>query len=214
MAEKKGTKKPAPKKAAPAKKAPAKSAAKPAARPAPARKGKAPAVREPRPERQRPAAAAAPVDTRPPGIGIHDLRPAPGSTHYQKRVGRGPGSGHGKTAGRGSKGQKSRSGYRHQRGFEGGQMPLHRRVPKRGFTNIFRVEYDVINLSDLSGFEAGQAVTLETLVERRLAHKSRPVKILGDGEIGKALTVSAHKFSASAQAKIEAAGGRCEVIQR
>jgi large subunit ribosomal protein L15 len=214
MAEKKGTKKPAPKKAAPAKKAPAKSAAKPAARPVPARKGKAPAVREPRPERQRPAAAAARIDTRPPGIGIHDLRPAPGSTHYQKRVGRGPGSGHGKTAGRGSKGQKSRSGYRHQRGFEGGQMPLHRRVPKRGFTNIFRVDYDVINLSDLSGFEAGQAVTLETLVERRLAHKSRPVKILGDGEIGKALTVSAHKFSASAQAKIEAAGGRCEVIQR
>jgi large subunit ribosomal protein L15 len=214
MVEKKGTKKPAPKKAAPAKKAPAKSAAKPAARPAPARKSKAPAVREPRAERQRPAAAAARADTRPPGIGIHDLRPAPGSTHYQKRVGRGPGSGHGKTAGRGSKGQKSRSGYRHQRGFEGGQMPLHRRVPKRGFTNIFRVEYDVINLSDLSGFEAGQAVTLETLVERRLAHKSRPVKILGDGEIGKALTVSAHKFSASAQAKIEAAGGRCEVIQR
>ncbi|MDQ6891416.1 MAG: 50S ribosomal protein L15 [Acidobacteriota bacterium] len=147
-------------------------------------------------------------------MGIHDLRPAPGSTHYQKRVGRGPGSGHGKTAGRGSKGQKSRSGYRHQRGFEGGQMPLHRRVPKRGFTNIFRVEYDVINLSDLAGFEAGQAVTFETLVERRLARKSRPVKILGDGEIGKALTVSAHKFSASAQAKIEAAGGHCEVIER
>jgi len=227
MAEKKGTKKPAPKKAAPpAKKATAPTststkaaAGKPAARPAAPkadkvrRKDKAPGVRtrEPRPERQRPAAA---VDTRPPGIGIHDLRPAPGSTHYQKRVGRGPGSGHGKTAGRGSKGQKSRSGYRHQRGFEGGQMPLHRRVPKRGFTNIFRVEYDVINLSDLAGFEAGESVTLETLVERRLARKSRPVKILGDGEIGKALTVSAHKFSASAQAKIEAAGGRCEVIQR
>lgn len=218
MAEKKGTKKPAPKKAAPAKKAasPKAAGARPASRPAaPAGKSKgksrAPAIREPRPERPRAAAAA---DTRPPGIGIHDLRPAPGATHYQKRVGRGPGSGHGKTAGRGSKGQKSRSGYRHQRGFEGGQMPLHRRVPKRGFTNIFRVEYDVINLSDLSGFEAGQAVTLETLVERRLARKSRPVKILGDGEIGKALTVSAHKFSASAQAKIEAAGGRCEVIQR
>lgn len=219
MADKKDTKKPAPAKkaAASGKKAPApaKKAAKPAARPAPSparkNKSKAPAVREPRPERQRPAAAA---DTRPAGIGIHDLRPAPGATHYQKRVGRGPGSGHGKTAGRGSKGQKSRSGYRHQRGFEGGQMPLHRRVPKRGFTNIFRVQYDVINLSDLSGFEAGQAVTLETLVERRLARKSRPVKILGDGEIGKALTVSAHKFSASAQAKIEAAGGRCEVIQR
>jgi large subunit ribosomal protein L15 len=216
MAEKKETKKPAAKKAAPAKKAPAKAAAKPAskaaapARPAKA-KGKAPArVREPRPERQ----VAATADTRPAGIGIHDLRPAPGSTHYQKRVGRGPGSGHGKTAGRGNKGQKSRSGYRHQRGFEGGQMPLHRRVPKRGFTNIFRVEYDVVNLSDLAGFDAGTAVTVDTLIERRLAHKSRPVKILGDGEIGKALTVSAHKFSASAQAKIEAAGGRCEVIQR
>jgi large subunit ribosomal protein L15 len=216
MAEKKGTKKPAAKKAAPAKKAPAKTAAKPASkaaapsRPATA-KGKAPArVREPRPQRQ----AAAAVDTRPAGIGIHDLRPAPGATHYQKRVGRGPGSGHGKTAGRGSKGQKSRSGYRHQRGFEGGQMPLHRRVPKRGFTNIFRVEYDIVNLSDLAGFDAGAAVTVDTLIERRLARKSRPVKILGDGEIGKALTVSAHKFSASAQAKIEAAGGRCEVIQR
>ena len=216
MAEKKETKKPAAKKSAPAKKAPAKAAAKPAAKAAaPARpakaKGKAPArVREPRPERQ----AAASADTRPAGIGIHDLRPAAGATHYRKRVGRGPGSGHGKTAGRGSKGQKSRSGYRHQRGFEGGQMPLHRRVPKRGFTNIFRVEYDVVNLSDLAGFEAGTAVTVDTLIERRLARKTRPVKILGDGEIGKALTVSAHKFSASAQAKIEAAGGRCEVIQR
>ena len=216
MADKKETKKPAAKKAAPAKKAPAKAAAKPASkaaapvRPAKA-KGKAPArVREPRPERQ----AAASADTRPAGVGIHDLRPAAGATHYRKRIGRGPGSGHGKTAGRGNKGQKSRSGYRHQRGFEGGQMPLHRRVPKRGFTNIFRVEYDVVNLSDLAGFDAGTAVTVDTLIERRLAHKSRPVKILGDGEIGKALTVSAHKFSASAQAKIEAAGGRCEVIQR
>ncbi|MEO8432229.1 MAG: 50S ribosomal protein L15 [Acidobacteriota bacterium] len=145
---------------------------------------------------------------------MHDLRPASGSTHYRKRLGRGPGSGHGKTAGRGNKGQKSRSGYRHQRGFEGGQMPLHRRVPKRGFTNIFRVEYDIVNLSDLDRFEAGQEVNPETLHVRRLARKNRPVKILGDGEIGKALTVSAHKFSASAQAKIEAAGGRCEVIER
>ncbi|MCA1581151.1 MAG: 50S ribosomal protein L15 [Acidobacteria bacterium] len=145
-------------------------------------------------------------------MGIHDLRPAPGATHSRKRLGRGPGSGHGKTAGRGNKGQRSRSGYRHQRGFEGGQMPLHRRVPKRGFTNIFRVEYDIVNLSDLDRFEAGQAVNPETLAGMRLARKNRRVKILGDGEIGKALTISAHKFSASAQAKIEAAGGRCEVI--
>jgi large subunit ribosomal protein L15 len=218
MVEKKGTKKPAaPKKAAAGKsKAPAGKSPKSAratAKPAPAKAAKkeAPrAVREPRPERQRAVAA----DTRPAGVGIHDLRPAPGSTHYRKRLGRGPGSGHGKTAGRGNKGQRSRSGYRHQRGFEGGQMPLHRRVPKRGFTNIFRVEYDIVNLSDLDRFEAGQAVTPETLAGLRLARKSRLVKILGDGEIGKALTVSAHKFSASAQAKIEAAGGRCEVLQR
>ncbi|MGH7185022.1 MAG: 50S ribosomal protein L15 [Pseudomonadota bacterium] len=145
---------------------------------------------------------------------MHDLAPNAGATHSNKRLGRGPGSGHGKTAGRGSKGQKSRSGYRHMRGFEGGQMPLHRRVPKRGFTNIFRVEYDIVNLSDLDRFEAGQKVTPESLASLRLARKSRPVKILGDGEIAKALNVSAHKFSASAQAKIEAAGGRCEVIPR
>ena len=93
-------------------------------------------------------------------------------------------------------------------------MPLHRRVPKRGFTNIFRIEYDVVNLSALDGFDAGQEVDPARLAERRLAHPRRPVKILGDGEISKALNVSAHKFSASARAKIEAAGGRCEVIPR
>jgi len=158
--------------------------------------------------------AKAPVDNRPKATGVHDLAPAPGATHYRKRVGRGPGSGHGKTAGRGSKGQKSRSGYSSQRGFEGGQMPLHRRLPKRGFTNICRVEYDIVNLSDLDRFDAGQKVTPESLAALRLARKSRPVKILGDGEMKKALNVSAHKFSASAQAKIEAAGGRCEVIPR
>jgi large subunit ribosomal protein L15 len=146
--------------------------------------------------------------------GLHDLRPASGATHSRKRVGRGPGSGHGKTAGRGNKGQKSRSGYRHQRGFEGGQMPLHRRIPKRGFTNIFRVEYDIVNVSDLDRFDAGTSVTPQALAEMRLARASRPVKILGNGEIGKALTVSAHKFSAGARARIEAAGGRCEVIPR
>ena len=197
--------------------APAK--AKPS-RPSP-KAGKAAAAREPqpaaaaprpaRPRRERPAAEAA---ARAAVTGVHDLAPAPGSTHARKRVGRGPGSGHGKTAGRGNKGQKSRTGYRHQRGFEGGQMPLHRRLPKRGFTNIFRVEYDIVNLSDLERFEAGATVNPETLLERRLARKNRPVKILGDGKIQKALTVSAHKFSASAKAGIEAAGGRCEVLPR
>ncbi len=167
------------------------------------------AARPPRPQKK-----AAPAASRPAATGVHDLAPAAGATHYRKRVGRGPGSGHGKTAGRGYKGQKSRTGYRHQRGFEGGQMPLHRRVPKRGFTNIFRVEYDIVNLGDLDRFEAGAAVTPEALAEARLARKSRPVKILGDGEIKKALTVSAHKFSASAKARIEAAGGRCEVLSR
>ena len=161
-----------------------------------------------------PVAARPKADNRPRATGVHDLAPAPGATHARKRVGRGPGSGHGKTAGRGEKGQKSRSGYRHQRGFEGGQMPLHRRIPKRGFTNIFRVEYDIVNLSDLDRFETGQKVTPAELAAARLARASRPVKILGDGEMKKALNVTAHKFSASAQAKIEAAGGRCEVIPR
>ena len=214
MVEKKKTTKPA----APAAKKPAaktaarpKAPAKPAKAAAAAQAGPKPpaAARPPRPQKK-----AATPPSRPPATGVHDLAPAAGSTHYRKRVGRGPGSGHGKTAGRGYKGQKSRTGYRHQRGFEGGQMPLHRRVPKRGFTNIFRVEYDVVNISDLDRFEAGSAVTPQALAEARLSRKSRPVKILGDGEIKKALTVSAHKFSASAKARIEAAGGRCEVLSR
>src|SRR6478672_9400594 len=163
---------------------------------------------------EKPAPKAKAAAQRAAFSGIHDLRPSPGATRDRKRVGRGPGSGHGKTAGRGSKGQKSRSGYRHQRGFEGGQMPLHRRVPKRGFTNIFRIEYDIVNIRDLDRFEAGAAVTPEALAGLRLARKTRPVKILGDGAIAKALTVSAHKFSAGARARIEAAGGRCEVIPR
>ena len=161
-----------------------------------------------------PAPPAAGIEGLAPAVGIHGLAPAPGATHSRKRVGRGPGSGHGKTAGRGSKGQKSRTGYRHLRGYEGGQMPLHRRVPKRGFTNIFRLEYDTVNLSDLDRFEAGAKITPEMLAAASLARRNRPVKVLGDGEILKALTVSAHKFSAGAQAKIEAAGGRCEVIPR
>jgi large subunit ribosomal protein L15 len=174
----------------------------------------APPQRAAKPQQPKKAAAARSADTRPAATGVHDLAPAVGATHYRKRVGRGPGSGHGKTAGRGHKGQKSRSGYRHQRGFEGGQMPLHRRLPKRGFTNIFRVEYEIVNLADLDRFEAGAAVNPETLVASRLARKNRPVKILGDGKIQKPLTVSAHKFSASAKAGIEAAGGRCEVLSR
>jgi large subunit ribosomal protein L15 len=205
-AKKPAAKRPAAKLAA--RKATAK-AAKAAAPKAPAAPAPPSAARPPRPARK---AAAAP--SRPAATGVHDLSPASGATHYPKRVGRGPGSGHGKTAGRGHKGQRSRSGYRHQRGFEGGQMPLHRRVPKRGFTNIFRIEYDIVNISDLDRFEAGAAVTPETLAGMRLARKSHPVKILGDGEIKKALTVSAHKFSASAKARIEAAGGRCEVLSR
>jgi large subunit ribosomal protein L15 len=205
MVEKKKTTK------APAAKKPAKAAPKAPAKAA-AAKPAAPAPRAARP--QKAARKAAPPTSRPPATGVHDLAPASGATHYRKRVGRGPGSGHGKTAGRGSKGQKSRSGYRHQRGFEGGQMPLHRRLPKRGFTNIFRVVYDVVNIADLDRFDAGAAVNPETLAALRLTRKNRPIKILGDGEIKKALTVSAHKFSASAKARIEAAGGRCEVLAR
>ena len=214
MAEKKekaGTKKgSAPKRPATA------ARAKPPAR---AARGAAAAPAERRPEKAERAAEAASSapraqPPRPGAAGIHDLRPARGATHSRKRVGRGPGSGHGKTAGRGSKGQKSRSGYRHLRGFEGGQMPLHRRIPKRGFTNIFRIVYDIVKLSDLDRFEAGQAIGPDHLRGARLAGKNRPIKILGNGEIAKPLTVSAHKFSASAKAAIEAAGGRCEVVPR
>lgn len=144
---------------------------------------------------------------------LHELSPADGSKHKRKRVGRGPGSGLGKTAGRGEKGQKSRTGYSGRPGFEGGQMPLIRRVPKRGFTNIFRTEYAVINVSDLAGLEAlGSDVTPEVLVRQGLVRAGQPVKILGDGEIGTALKVKANKFSKSARAKIEAAGGTCEEL--
>src|SRR5207244_13106087 len=123
--------------------------------------------------------------------GIHDLRPSPGATHSKKRLGRGPGSGHGKTAGRGNKGQKSRSGYRHQRGFEGGQMPLHRRVPKRGVTNIFPIEDDIVNISDMNRFEADAAATPEPLAEVRQSRKSRRGKVPGDGANDRGLALSA-----------------------
>ncbi len=145
---------------------------------------------------------------------LHELSPAKGSRHKKKRVGRGPGSGLGKTAGRGHKGQRSRSGYSQRIGFEGGQMPLIRRVPKRGFTNIFRREYAVVNLDRLAEVAAQVEgdLTPEILVERGVARAGMPIKILGGGEISKKLTVTAHKFSKSAQAKIEAAGGTCEVV--
>ena len=141
---------------------------------------------------------------------LHDLSPAKGSRRARKRVGRGPGSGTGKTAGRGHKGQKSRSGYSRRLGFEGGQMPLIRRVPKRGFTNIFRKEMAVVNLRHLADFEG--EITPETLAERGLVRRGYPVKILGDGEVERALQVKAHKFSRAAREKIEAAGGSCEEL--
>lgn len=140
---------------------------------------------------------------------LSNLKPNKGARHSKKRVGRGPGSGLGKTSGRGEKGQKSRSGYSRKFGFEGGQMPLHRRVPKRGFTNIFKQEFHVVNVSDLEDrFEAGAVVDESTLRETGLINGSgRKIKVLGDGELNKKLTVHADRFSASARQKIEAAGG-------
>jgi len=144
---------------------------------------------------------------------LHELKPAPGSRKKPKRVGRGPGSGHGKTAGRGHKGQKARSGGGVRRGFEGGQMPLARRLPKRGFTNIFKKHYSIVNVRDLERFEEGAEVTPETLREKGLVSKANPkIKILGEGKLDRKLMVRAHKFSQSAIQKIEACGGRAEVI--
>ena len=149
-------------------------------------------------------------------MALNNLRPPRGAKHPRKRVGRGPGSGHGKTASRGSKGAKSRSGFRFKRGFEGGQMPLHRRVPKRGFHNPFRVEYAVVNLDTLGEvFDAGSSVTPEVLRERGLVREAHaPIKVLGRGDLAKKLTVQAHKFSGSAAQKIAAAGGQAQVIER
>jgi large subunit ribosomal protein L15 len=145
---------------------------------------------------------------------LSNLKPPRGAKHAKKRIGRGQGSGSGKTAGRGHKGAKSRAGFKFKRGFEGGQMPLHRRVPKRGFHNPFRVEYEVVNLDLLAvKFEAGTTVTPELLREQGLVPRgSRPVKILARGEIAKALTIRAHKFSGKAAEKIKAAGGAAEAI--
>jgi len=144
---------------------------------------------------------------------LHEMRPAAGARHKPKRVGRGPGSGLGKTAGRGHKGQKSRSGYSRRRGFEGGQMPLNRRLPKRGFTNIFRTVYRTVNVERLSGFEAGSTIDAEALQKAGLLKKGRHgVKVLGNGGLEVALTVRANRFTKSAVQKIEAAGGTAEVV--
>jgi large subunit ribosomal protein L15 len=142
-------------------------------------------------------------------ISLNTLKPAKGSTHKKKRVGRGPGSGLGKTAGRGEKGQKSRSGYSRKIGFEGGQMPLHRRLPKRGFTNIFKKRWVEISLAALDQhFNAGEEITPEVLHDRGLIKKAKhDVVVLGNGEVSKALRVSAHRFTKSAREKIEQAGG-------
>ena len=143
---------------------------------------------------------------------IHDLSPKSGSRKARKRIGRGPGSGHGKTACRGQKGQKSRSGGRVRPGFEGGQMPLQRRLPKRGFTNPFRVEFKAVNLRDLERFEAGSSVGPEELIGAGLIGKHDRVKLLGQGDITRSLQVKVHRVSGSARSKVEAAGGAVELI--
>ena len=148
-------------------------------------------------------------------MGLQNLRPAKGSVRERKRVGRGPGSGMGKTSGRGEKGQKSRSGFSHKDGFEGGQMPLHRRVPKRGFTNArFKKEFAEINLERLEVFDAGAIITPEILVKRGMIKNLRDgLKVLAKGTVTKPLTVRAHKFSARAQEQITGAGGKAEVLE-
>lgn len=143
---------------------------------------------------------------------LHDLSPAPGSKHARKRVGRGPGSGTGKTSGRGQKGQKARSGASIPAGFEGGQMPLHRRIPKRGFTPLSRTDYHVVNIRDLALLEDTE-IDPQLLRKRGLIGSRKwPVKILGSGELDRAVTVRAHAFSGSAQSKIEAAGGSVTLV--
>ncbi len=147
-------------------------------------------------------------------LSLNNLHPAKGSTHKKKRVGRGPGSGLGKTAGRGHKGQKSRSGYSSRPGFEGGQMPLQRRLPKRGFTNIFKKEWIEISLAKIEeNFAAGDEITPEILHKRGLIKKAKhDLVILGTGDISKSLNISAHRFTKTAKEKIEKAGGTAQVI--
>ena len=145
---------------------------------------------------------------------LSNLKPAEGSKHSKKRIGRGQGTGQGVQAGRGHKGAKSRSGFKFKRGFEGGQMPLHRRIPKRGFHNLFRTEYAVVNLDTLAErFDAGTTITPELLRERGLINGTRlKIKVLGRGDIAKALTVHAHKFSGKAAEKLAAAGGGATIV--
>jgi len=146
-------------------------------------------------------------------VKLEELKSPPGANKRTKRVGRGIGSGHGKTSTRGHKGQKARSGGGIRLGFEGGQMPLQRRIPKRGFTNIFRKEYAIVNVQDLNCFDDGSIVTIELLQAAGLINKvNAGVKILGDGELDKRLTVQVHKCSRQAQEKITARGGKFEVI--
>jgi large subunit ribosomal protein L15 len=141
-------------------------------------------------------------------ITLSNLSPQDGSTKQRKRVGRGPGSGHGKTAGRGHKGYKARSGSGVKPGFEGGQMPLYRRLPKRGFINTFKQSFEIVTLSQLDKFESGSEITVETLVERGLVSKGSSIKLLANGAINKAITVKIEKVSAKAKSLIEAAGGK------
>lgn len=144
---------------------------------------------------------------------LNDLRPAQGSKKKRKRVGCGPGSGHGKTATRGNKGTQSRTGNTRKPHYEGGQMPLQRRLPKRGFTNIFRVEYQVVNVRDLDRFDANATVDVDTLLERGLIrHMNNPVKLLADGEISKPLKVTVHACSAKAKEAVEKAGGQVSLV--
>ena len=146
-------------------------------------------------------------------VNLSNLKPARGSRHRKVRVGRGMGSKLGRTSGKGNKGQKSRKGYSRRPGFEGGQMPLRRRIPKRGFHNPSRVEFAVVNVEMLNGFAAGETVTPELLRATGLIRELRPgIKVLGDGEINIALTVRAHKFSKSAEEKIAKAGGKVEIL--
>lgn len=144
---------------------------------------------------------------------LHDLKPAPGAKKKRKRIGRGPGSGHGKTATKGHKGLLARSGGGKRPGFEGGQMPLIRRLPKFGFTNPFRTEYAVINVSTFERWSGGETVTPQAMVDAGLVkRKTLPIKILGNGALKRSLVIQAHKFSKSAEEKIRSAGGRVEVI--
>jgi large subunit ribosomal protein L15 len=148
-------------------------------------------------------------------LSLNNLQPASGSVHNKQRVGRGPGSGRGKTSARGEKGQKSRSGYSAKIGFEGGQMPLHRRLPKRGFTNIFKKRWLEVSLAALErGFQADEEVTPELLHVRGIIKKAKhDVVVLGNGELTKPLRISAHRFTKSAREKIEKAGGAATVVQ-